>query len=236
MHSKTNYWNEIVAHIPHLVIIFGSLLFILYNITISAKKKGWPFFASLAWIIVTPAFIGLLLSLKSPMLSERYLIAVLPFSLIFILGALDVMRLRGQLAILLFLGLLIIGDMAFFFNPQFGKAQWREAASYVSSTVGEDDVIMIEPDYVTPVFRYYFNGPQPVYPLSLKTIKIDSMSDESKALQSINQKHHIVLVSSGQTVETGYARVLMRVALKKDIRVFPLETGITCVKWDIINR
>jgi len=48
-------------------------------------------------------------------------------------------------------------------SPQNRREAWREAAAFVQSHAGPNDAILIQADYVHPVFERYFAGPQPVF-------------------------------------------------------------------------
>ena len=184
-----------------------------------------------AMIIVIPALTSLLVSLKIPMISERYLIVTVPFFLMLLLGGQCLQGIRNRVAIGLFFLLLIMGDLAYFFNPDFGKAQWREAAQYVSQEVEKDEIIFVEPDYAAGVFAYYLEGDHEIIPLSYKELKMDPSAIE-KMIREANRDHkRLVLVTSGASPESGLARTLGRFAIETNRRVFPRETGITFTLW-----
>jgi len=232
MYTKEHFLPEVLSHAPHIIAVFGTLLFLLYNIIIDAGKKKLLFITSLFLIVAIPLLIGLLRSLKSPMLSERYLIITLPFFFLLFLGCLDIGYIRAKMAVIIFFVLMIAGDLAYFMNPDFGKAQWREAAGYVTSIAGEKDVIFIEPEYVSPVFQYYFRGNRTLHPSILKYLKEDIQSPQNNRSGEITKKGRAILVTSGNEPGKGYTRVLSNIANKRKTKIFPLETGIICTIWE----
>lgn len=234
IHTKEHVTDEIIAHIPYLLLVFGNLMFLLYNMTTSLSKKKLHFVIALIWIVVTPAIIGLLISLKSPMLSERYLIVILPFFFLLLLGFIDKLKRTDKIGLSFFFILLIIGDISYFTNPQFGKPQWRDAAKYVSETIKENDIVVVEPAYSFPLFVYYFKKANPVYPSSVIRSAADTETQLSIVKDMLSQHGAVYLVSSGQNKfsNCGLRMVFERVAEKKAFKIFPLMTGITCTTWE----
>lgn len=236
IHTKENFVGAVIAHAPYLIVVFGTLL-LLGAMAFHRKTLSNSLLLAAAWVLTVPVVIGLLISLKVPMLSERYLIVIFPVFLFICLGFQDFSRPLSLAATGLFFILLVMGDVAYFFNPLFGKAQWRDAAGYVERNLDSDGLVLVEPDYAAPVFQYYFRGTQPVYALQLSTLENARMEAESQLHRRLLGHGDVVLVTSGpQAPETGYARVLKQYAEKRQTRVFERETGIVCTIWRLDRR
>jgi len=231
--TKLRFMEEVTAHAPELILVFSLLGLLGYYVLMHSRGPARPLFLSLAWVVSVPILIALVVSFKTPVLSERYFIILFPFFLLLLIGGLELKRARQMQAVCALVAFLILGDLAYFINPNFGKAQWRSAAEYVS-TIADGDVIFVEPDYAADVFKYYFNRPDDVFRLSPLKSQEDVQLDEHFE-KAVRNHREIILVTSGPFFDKGYSRVLRRIAIEKAPKVFPLETGITCVKWEI-NR
>jgi uncharacterized membrane protein len=102
--------------------------------------------------ILSSALLPLLISLKIPMFSERYLAGVYPlFALLYAVGALFLSRLLPRCITLLLIGTLAFGNYSYFGGEsRFGKEQWREAGAYLS---GRE--VFIDPPYTAELLRFY---------------------------------------------------------------------------------
>jgi hypothetical protein len=168
------------------------------------------------------------------MLSERYLIIVYPFFLLLLVGTANLQVFYRKTAVGLLFLIFVIGDVAYFANPSFGKAQWRGAAEYVSNIAG-GGVIFVEPDHASDVFKYYFGSSANVFRLRpLKTT--GQIQLDKQFARAVRENREIILVSSGRSPQNGYSRILKNIATQTESKVFPLETGITCIKWQIIQN
>jgi hypothetical protein len=63
----------------------------------------------------------------------------------------------GWAACAIYCVLLALSLYHYYFNPRFGKEQWREADAHINSLVspGENAMIVFDPDYLLPCYRYY---------------------------------------------------------------------------------
>ncbi|MGH7769047.1 MAG: glycosyltransferase family 39 protein, partial [Candidatus Binatia bacterium] len=154
MHTKEDFVGAVIAHASYLIAVVAALL-LLGSALIGRNTLRKPLVMAAGWVLVFPMALALLISLKVPMISERYLIVSFPAFLLIGLGFQDLTKKRSFVAVGLFFVLLLVGDIAYFFNPLFGKTQWREAAAYVERTLDRDGAVFVEPDYAAPVFQYY---------------------------------------------------------------------------------
>jgi mannosyltransferase len=235
MHTKENLVGAVIAHAPYVVAVFSTLL-LLGPALLRRDTLRSSLLVAAGWVLTVPFVVGLLISSKVPMLSERYLIVSFPVFLFVCLAFQDFSRRWSVAATGLFFVLLVVGDIAYFFNPLFGKAQWRDAAGYVERILDHDGLVLVEPDYAAPIFQYYFRGPQPVYALHLLKLENARSEAESQLHRRLRGHRSFVLITSGpQTADTGYAEMLTKYAEKRQTQVFELETGIVCTTWELVH-
>jgi uncharacterized membrane protein len=211
--TKEYFVSSIFAHIPWLIAVFGTLMLSVLSVLRQVGQRNGIVMIA-CWIFVVPLTIGCLLSLKVPMLSERYLIVIFPVFLIICLGFHDLTQKRSAIAVSLFYVLLVVGDIAYFSNPNFGKAQWRDAAHYVQENSRKGDVIVFHSGYIFDVFHYYYAGvgecrkseevsTNELIKLERLWLVVAHASDGEKYWKSLTQTHRVVVD-----------------------RLFPLEVGI----------
>ncbi len=105
-------------------------------------------------LIVLLMAIGL--SLKAPMLSERYLSTLFPFFLLILANGSQSTVIRGAL-----LTTSLLGTIMYFVNEEYGKAQWREVGATISSEVLRGDRLVVSPGYLSGVLSFYLRDTEP---------------------------------------------------------------------------
>jgi mannosyltransferase len=229
--TKDNFVREIISHLPTLSMVFVPLGLLVHRIAHGIKQDGRGFAFSTSWVLFVPWFIGLLLSLRSPMLSERYLVPTFPFFLLLLLGRTPRKEILDKAAIGLFFLLSIAGTAAYFTNPDFGKAQWREVGKQVEQSAHNGDVVVVEPAHAIGVFRYYFAGNFPVLP-SPRNISLSGSEEVVERVSAaLKGNARVILVSSGMRRGEGYRKDLSLVAERTSEMIYPKETGVTCTIW-----
>lgn len=116
---------------------------------------------------VAPVLLAFLVSFKVMVFDERYLIAAAPFLYIVVAAAIaELLGWRtGQVpvwqssaalaAVGLYSVLLLVSLYNYFFNPRFGREQWREAVVYVESQDAGRTFIVFDPKWVHRCYDYY---------------------------------------------------------------------------------
>src|SRR5712692_2300659 len=74
MHTKDDFVGTVLTNAWCLAAVFGSLAFLGLELLRSMDRRTSRFVLILGWLVTLPAAVGLLISLKMPILSERYLI------------------------------------------------------------------------------------------------------------------------------------------------------------------
>jgi hypothetical protein len=184
---------------------------------------------ALGWIICFPVLVCMLISLKSPMISERYLIIILPFLFLMFFGFIDITKRINIVAVMVLFILMSQGVLYYYYNHQFGKAQWREAGRFISKYATKEDVIVVEPGYAIPVFKYYFNGEHDVYSAS-EMLNKEKLS-KNLYMKPLRKNSRVIIITSGSKTNKNYSLYIEKYYDKIYSINYPLETGITCNVW-----
>jgi mannosyltransferase len=228
---KAAFGRAVAAHAAELAAVFGCLLLLAWTGWRHGAGRERAALARGGAVVGGTMVLAAALSLRTPMLSERYLVVVVPFFLLALVGSQDLRRRAPRAALAALCLLLGAGDVAYFANPAFGKAQWRDAARYVASVARAGDVVLVEPDFAVPVFRYYFHGPQPVRGIPPGR-PAEPAAGARLVTEALGEHARGILVTSGHATGT-VATALARVATPGATRTFPLEIGIVCTTWDL---
>jgi mannosyltransferase len=218
--SKENLAVWIAGYWPGLsvyVLLFGVLLtFSLFRLYRSFIKET----TMLLLPLCLPPVLALLVSLKLPMLSERYLTSVYPFFVI--LFCLGLAKRNGEnLAIsalrLSIIALFAFALIAYFMNPNFGKTQWKAAAQYIEQSVLPAGAVYVRPDFADGVLRYYLGARKQILPLkdtNLQRCRLLGLPEKEFWLV----ERGTVPSFKDQLIGCGYS-------LTRE-RLFPLENGL----------
>ncbi len=127
---------------------------------------------------VAPVLMAFLVSFKVMVFDERYLIAAAPFLYIVVAAAIAELLgwRKGRVpawqssaalaAVGLFSVLLLVSLYNYFFNPRFGREQWREAVAYIESQDTGKTFIVFDPKWVHRCYDYYEKRGLPYGPVS----------------------------------------------------------------------
>jgi len=108
------------------------------------------------FILCTSTLLPLLISLKVPMFSERYLSGIFPLiSLLFALALLRLRRIYRIVPVVLVVATVSTSLYTYFGGePRFGKEQWREIGALISERY-PDTRIVVEPEFTQPILQFY---------------------------------------------------------------------------------
>ena len=226
--SKDDMLGYILDHLMVVVpffMVFG-ILFLWGIIKMSqiAPRKSL-LICSLAFL---PPTMALLLSLKAPMFSERYLIVSFPFFLAIFAYALEHMgppiRLSGGAAVF---ALLVWALMYHFFSPDFGKEQWRDAVAWIQRDSGEiPAVVTTLPAFTDGLMRFYAEPELRVTPFS----RLTALSQELCS-QTTGPRPRTYLVQRGR--EPLYEQMRLSLPFRATYRaILPFESGLRIFELD----
>ncbi len=126
---------------------------------------------------VAPVLLAFLVSFKVMVFDERYLIAAAPFLYIVVAAAIaELLGWAGRVpawqssaalaAVGIYWVLLLASLYNYFFNPRFGREQWREAVAYIESQDAGKTFIVFDPKWVYRCYDYYEKRSLPYGPVS----------------------------------------------------------------------
>jgi mannosyltransferase len=218
---KQNIFNAVKEHSFILIFVF-SLFFTLIANGIKVLFKMQQYFFLFSCIILCSVFLPLLISIKVPMFSDRYLIIISPF--IYILISLGLTRIKPTvLSIFCAISISIIFSYSlynYYFSDSYGKEQWRESAKYIESNISQRDILLFDASFTQLSFDYYYKGKHPRYGLKNYTHE-----EYSKVLTLTKCYEQIWLILSHH-ISPYWREVLSESYQLVNLRIFPLETGI----------
>ncbi len=239
--------EEAVRHIPQTLrangwILAASLLSVA--ILMPFGRLAWKRWGDRILFVLTmamaPVILAFLASFKVMLFDERYLIPSSPFLYMVVAASMWEVGLlaakkkppgwpvhAGWAASGMWGVLLAVSLYNYYFNPRFGKEQWREADAYIDSVAppGENTMIVFDPDYLSSCYRYYTTRNLPDWRI---TPRIEAKLETSGTLLE-EQTHgfqHILLVRSHDdedTVVNVMRRAFSQESYKKFNKANPIE-------------
>ncbi len=106
----------------------------------------------------------------------------------------------GSGALILVLAGFAMGDYAYFTNPKFARDDYRGMARYIEAVERPGDAIILDAPGQVEVFRYYYHGKLPIYPLPSQR-----PPDEKATISTLNRivgKHNRVFALYWATDES----------------------------------
>lgn len=189
-------------------------------------------------LCVTPVVLAFLVSFRIMVFDERYMLSASPFlCLILSLGALQILKTRaatcrriGEIAsrgaVAVFVTLLLVSLYNYYFNPRYGKEQWREAVAYMDERSGRDgaQAVVFEPDYLYFCYDYYTRR-------RLKEVRVtphlaaNIAKDPGEFLSMLDGVDKLWLVRSHEYGDAVLGAITARFE-ERSVRFFPKGKGI----------
>jgi len=184
-----------------------------------ARPQGWFVWCGLA----VPMAAALLASPVVILVGERYLMVSFPFYVTLLAAGFMGMfragrRGRAAGAVVAALYVLVISRALadYYFNPAFGKEQWREVAQFVHAHEERTDVIVVHAGFVLSAFaRYYGTGDHP---------RVRPSTDVD--LATLRDADRVWLVLAHTEPDDIYGSLLVGSHQIVIDRLFPHESGI----------
>jgi uncharacterized membrane protein len=157
-------------------------------------------------MIAAPVLLCFLVSFKESVFDERYMLSVSPFlCLALAAAATEVLteqrpawRIAGSAGIGLYLILGLLSLYHLFFEPRFGKEQWRLAIQELEAQADPSrDQILLDPDYLHYSFLYYGHRGVPFSRL-LETDRESLLSHRGPFFEKLRGSRRLWLVRSHQ--------------------------------------
>jgi len=175
------------------------------------------------WLLInllTVPVLAVLISLKLPMLSERYLIVIFPFFLVLMALGLEGPKFGKRVLRVSFAGLWLTALAAYYFNPEYGKAEWRRAAARVVEEGTELDLVLVNPAFCKGLVSFYLPTPDKVGSYSQDQIHLGTTPLTLRELPA-----RIWLIESADTASIE-DKLLLSGYSKLKGEVFPKENGV----------
>jgi uncharacterized membrane protein len=166
--------GEAVTHVRTTLLHFAPLLLgamLSVAVLLPFLWRAWKRWGDrLEFVVVAsvaPVLLAFLVSFKVVVFDERYLIAASPFLYVVVAVAIaELLRWRkgempvwqswGALAAVgLYSVLLLLSLYNYYFNPRFGREQWREAVAYIESQDAGKTFIVFDPRWLHRCYDYY---------------------------------------------------------------------------------
>jgi 4-amino-4-deoxy-L-arabinose transferase-like glycosyltransferase len=150
----------------HLIVAF-TIGFGIYTVSAvrapAARRYGGVFCAVMLSVVLLAPFA---ISFKLMIFDRRYVIAASPYLyLLLAAGALylhdlAVRRSVPALAMQGIAGVIVVGLVGlslfnYYFNPRFGKEEWREVVAFVEAGYLPGDLVVFDPGYLSVSYEYY---------------------------------------------------------------------------------
>lgn len=207
------------------VPVFGVLALAGLRKAVRSGARGIFLLAGLT----IPVVLALLASFRIILVGERYFIVAFPFYILLLaIGLRELWRREPRAwraaAVVVTIGLASVVGKAlydYYFDPAFGKVQWREAAAYVGRNAAPGDAVVFHAGYVDRVFHYYYRrgGWPELNPL-------DATAGNETPPETLWLVRSYVPIDS-----TGCRRALARRYDVESRRFFPKEVGILVQRY-----
>lgn len=207
------------------------------------KRWGEPMLYT-ATMCTVPVILAFLVSFKVMVFDERYMIAASPFLyLAMAAGCWEILRRRekpatpfsvrlGIGAIGAYCLLLLISLGNYYFNPRYGKEEWRQATAYIENASSHDgrDLVAYDPEYLHWCYDYYGKRSLPEWPMDAGSLKEVINSPEQFA-KHIRGYRTVWLVRS-HYLNDDILNLFRKYLPQVSCREFPKGKGIEVYAFD----
>ncbi|MBN1348684.1 glycosyltransferase family 39 protein [candidate division KSB1 bacterium] len=183
-YEKLQLMQTIREHIFYLAIV-GSLIGFITIWGIKAAWRNKKAALVLAVFLVLPIIFVSVLFPIVPLLSERYLAFVSPaFYMLLALGLVNFpTRFARILISTAFASIFVLSLYNYYFNPAFGKEQWKEVAQHIRENSKPGDTIVFQKDY--GVIPYHFYAWNAISWFGIPERPIESLNQDSLELRRL---------------------------------------------------
>ena len=207
------------------------------------KRWGEPMVYT-ATLCIVPVILAFLVSFKVMVFDERYMIPASPFLyLVMAAGCWEILQRRekaqsawsariGIGAIGVYCLLLCISLGNYYFNPRYGKEEWRQATAYIEGASSQDvkDLVAYDPEYLHWCYEYYSKRSLPEWPMDAESLK-EVLNSPEKFAGHIRGFRTVWLVRS-HTDNDDILNLFRRKLPQVSFREFPKGKGIEVYAFD----
>lgn len=147
----------------------------------AVMRRAWRREGLVLSLLLVPPLLAVAASPVAILVSERYLIVSFPAFLLLLASGLEALRADPRpLVRLVAPGLLFLSQaialQRYYFRADFGKAEWREVAAFVTAERAPTDAVLLHDAAVETVFRHYYPSGLPTPRTTGEAGVVDSLS------------------------------------------------------------
>lgn len=183
-------------------------------------RRGFAFFIALG---IVPMAIPFVISFRRMIFDERYPIAATAAIYLFLAaGFLAAMHFKNKAfrlsvvaagAIVAILSAVALNN--YYFDPRFGKEEWRETVAYVEQNTKPGDLVLFDAGYVIHPYEYYSRKTD-ITLMRIKDLSIDENSPEwLEIVLATAGRDHVWLVRSHSISDKMFDRLREKFTAKK---------------------
>ena len=240
--------EQAVQHIPQtlrangwiMVLSLLSLAILLPYCWRAWKRWGEPMLFTIAMCTV-PVVLAFLVSFKVMVFDERYMIPASPFLYLAIAAGCweIVLQYRdnrgaraGIAAMAAYSLLLLISLYNYYFNPRYGKEEWRDAIAYIERSSDQDvkDLVAFDPEYLHWCYAYYGKRALPEWPVTAESLQ-EALNSPEKFKERIRGFRTVWLVRSHFDSDDAL-NLFRRTIPQQSFLEFPKGKGIEVYSFD----
>lgn len=231
-----NWWKAAAA-----LAVFG---FFAWRSWMARRRYG-DALLYMVGLTTIPLVLGFFISFKVMLFDERYFIFTSPFlylivstgawesfSTLGVASHLVRQTLPGWVVTIAYLGLLTSSLYNYYFNPRFGKEQWREVVQYIeSANLGsERSLIIFDPDYIKSCYNYYSSREVRTLGVTVE-LRRDLERSPGSIAHYVLDSSRVWLIRAHSDSETAL-RSLRSVYVEAGKRSFPKAKGIEVYRFE----
>lgn len=224
-----NIAGTLIAYLPILLTALAASV-ILLPFCIAAFRRARDGALLTAIMAGVPVLLSFLVSFRVMLFDERYLIAASPFLYLAVAAGVEEVFRRspdgrarflaglGATAVAAYAALVLLALFNYYFNPRFGREQWREAVAALESRGATSDLIVFDPDFLRHCYAYYGRKKIPYLALEDNDRRAFLAGDQ-KRIDELGSRRRIWLVQAHYNDDQVLAKM----------RAMFTESGITLV-------
>jgi uncharacterized membrane protein len=238
-----NVVGTLKAQVPQLAGAAGAAVLLAPALWGFVRKERRRPELMLAIVMATaPVALALIAWVKIKVLDERYMQTSAPFLYLLLAGAVveawnrlraggakwvDAAALAGAA---LLVGLNLVSLRNYYFNPEFGKEQWREAIPYVESrAAGGRDLVLLEPDYLHLCYQFYRRTETP-FERILAPLERQILEGSPELRERLAGYRRVWLIRSHHS-DDRIRDALRRMMIEQSVKVYPRGKAIEITEF-----
>jgi len=220
------------AATPNREDVFYALLFFACLLPLAKYSRKYSGTILVLLHLMTPVLVLYALSLRRPMYNPKFLLLAVPAYCLILAVGLESLRQVGVRAtamvrkpvgkhvaavwsfgvVILFVAAVVYPSAkslsAYYVDPKYARDDYRGLVHFITARIGLTDAIVLDAPGQEEIFRYYYKGEPPVYPLPRQR-PLDE-ADTIAQLSSIAERHSQIWLVLWATAESDPQNVVER--------------------------